>query len=33
MLLLDNQRCFALYSTLLAMTRLYKPLLEDLGLA
>ena len=32
MLLLDNQFCFALYSTSLAMTRLYKPLLDALGL-
>lgn len=32
MLLLDNQLCFALYSTSLAMTRLYKPLLEALGI-
>ena len=32
MLLLDNQLCFALYSTSLAMTKLYKPLLEALGL-
>ena len=32
MLQLDNQLCFALYSTSLAMTRLYKPLLEELGL-
>jgi MarR family transcriptional regulator, organic hydroperoxide resistance regulator len=32
LLLLDNQLCFALYSTSLAMTKLYKPLLEDLGL-
>ena len=31
-LLLDNQLCFALYSTSLAMTKLYKPLLETLGL-
>jgi MarR family transcriptional regulator, organic hydroperoxide resistance regulator len=31
-LLLDNQLCFALYSTSLAMTRLYKPLLAELGL-
>ncbi len=31
-LLLDNQVCFALYSTSLAMTKLYKPLLEELGL-
>ncbi|WP_258405618.1 MarR family winged helix-turn-helix transcriptional regulator [Shewanella zhangzhouensis] len=31
-LLLDNQLCFALYSTSLAMTSLYKPLLEPLGL-
>jgi DNA-binding MarR family transcriptional regulator len=30
--LLDNQLCFALYSASLAMTKLYKPLLEDLGL-
>jgi DNA-binding MarR family transcriptional regulator len=29
---LDNQLCFALYSSSLAMTRLYKPLLEPLGL-
>ena len=32
MLRLDNQLCFALYSTSLAMTKLYKPLLERLGL-
>ena len=32
MLLLDNQLCFALYSTSLAMTKMYKPLLEELGL-
>ena len=32
MLQLDNQLCFALYSTSLAMTKLYKPLLEKLGL-
>lgn len=32
MLQLDNQLCFALYSTSLAMTKLYKPLLEDMGL-
>jgi len=31
-LLLDNQLCFALYSASLAMTKLYKPLLEGLGL-
>lgn len=31
-LLLDNQLCFALYSTSLAMTKLYKPLLTALGL-
>ncbi len=31
-LLLDNQLCFALYSTSLAMTKFYKPLLEALGL-
>ena len=30
--LLDNQLCFALYSASLAMTKLYKPLLEVLGL-
>ena len=29
---LDNQLCFALYSTSLAMTRLYKPLLAALDL-
>lgn len=29
---LDNQLCFALYSTSLAMTKLYKPLLAKLGL-
>ena len=32
MLLLDNQLCFALYSTSLAMTKLYKPVLAPLGL-
>lgn len=32
MLKLDNQLCFALYSTSLAMTRLYKPQLDELGL-
>lgn len=31
-LLLNNQLCFALYSTSLAMTKSYKPLLEALGL-
>ena len=31
-LLLDKQLCFALYSASLAMTRLYKPLLDALGL-
>ncbi len=31
-LLLDNQLCFALYSTSLAMTKLYKPLLAKLGM-
>ena len=31
-LLLDNQLCFALYSTSLAMTKLYKPMLEEMGL-
>jgi DNA-binding MarR family transcriptional regulator len=32
MLLLDNQLCFALYSASLAMTKFYKPLLDELGL-
>jgi DNA-binding MarR family transcriptional regulator len=32
MLLLDNQLCFALYSASLAMTKLYKPMLDELGL-
>lgn len=32
MLKLDNQLCFAVYSTSLAMTRLYKPLLDKLDL-
>ena len=31
-LLLDNQLCFARYSASLAMTKLYKPLLDELGL-
>lgn len=31
-LLLDNQLCFALYSTSLAMTKVYKPLLAALDL-
>jgi len=31
-MLLENQLCFALYSTSLAMTKLYKPLLDQLGL-
>jgi DNA-binding MarR family transcriptional regulator len=31
-LLLDNQLCFALYATSLAMTKIYKPLLAPLGL-
>ncbi len=31
-LLLDHQLCFALYSASLAMTKLYRPLLEPLGL-
>ena len=31
-LLLDNQLCFALYSASLAMTKLYKPLLDEVGL-
>jgi len=29
---LDNQLCFALYSASLAMTKLYKPLLDELGI-
>lgn len=32
LLQLDNQVCFALYSASLAMTRVYKPLLDALGL-
>ena len=32
LLALDRQLCFALYSTSLAMTKLYKPLLEELDL-
>lgn len=32
LLKLDNQLCFALYSTSLAMTKAYKPRLEALGL-
>ncbi len=32
MLRLDQQLCFAMYSTSLAMTKLYKPLLAPLGL-
>jgi len=31
-LLLDNQLCFALHSTTLAMTKVYRGLLTDLGL-
>ena len=31
-LLLDNQLCFALYSASLTMTKVYKPLLEAIGL-
>jgi DNA-binding MarR family transcriptional regulator len=31
-LLLDNQLCFALYSASLLMTKLYKPLLDEIGL-
>jgi len=31
-LLLDNQLCFALYSASLAMTKVYKPLLDGMGL-
>jgi DNA-binding MarR family transcriptional regulator len=30
--MLDNQLCFALYSTSLMMTKVYKPLLQELGL-
>ena len=29
---LDNQLCYALYSTSLAMTKMYKPLLDAIGL-
>lgn len=29
---LDNQLCFSLYSTSLAMGKLYKPILDELGL-
>lgn len=29
---LDDQLCFSLYATSMAITRLYKPLLDDLGL-
>jgi len=29
---LDNQLCFALYSASLAMTKLYKPMLDELGI-
>ncbi|MBO9641985.1 MarR family winged helix-turn-helix transcriptional regulator [Pseudacidovorax intermedius] len=32
LLSLDNQLCFALYSASLSMTRLYKPLLDELAL-
>lgn len=32
LLKLDHQLCFALYSTSLAMTRIYKPLLAEIGL-
>ena len=31
-LYLDNQLCFALYATSLAMGKTYRPLLEELGL-
>jgi DNA-binding MarR family transcriptional regulator len=31
-LALENQLCFALYSTSLAMTKTYKPLLDQIGL-
>src|ERR1700712_3097062 len=33
MLALDHQLCFALYSSSLTMTKLYKPVLEPLGLS
>jgi len=32
LLLLDQQLCFALYSSSLAMTKVYKPILSELGL-
>jgi DNA-binding MarR family transcriptional regulator len=32
MLRLDNQLCFAIYSTGLAFNRLYKPILDEMGL-
>ncbi len=32
MLQLDHQLCFALYSASLAMTKIYKPLLNEIGL-
>jgi len=32
LLRLDKQLCFALYSSSLAMTKVYKPMLDDLGL-
>ncbi|MFZ6733924.1 MarR family winged helix-turn-helix transcriptional regulator [Undibacterium sp. Ji42W] len=32
MLALENQFCFALYSSSLALTKAYKPMLEELGL-
>lgn len=32
LLLLDQQLCFALYSSSLAMTKVYKPILGELGL-
>ena len=32
LLLLDRQLCFALYSSSLAMTKVYKPILSELGL-
>ncbi len=31
-MLLENQLCFALYSTSMAMTKIYKPLLDEIGL-
>ena len=30
---LDNQLCFSIYSTAIAINRAYKPMLDDLGVA